>query len=1248
MAEKAMKLGTRVEVIGKDVVGVVAYVGSTMFSSGKWIGVALDVRKGKNNGVVQGKKYFTCPENHGIFVRQSQLNVLNGSEAPSPAASEGDLSKSLESSQELKPKSAAATPDRPSKIPSKGSSPSPKDVKPSREAKSLTSSVVEMDTDAAISNLQGSTAVIADQLSVLQHQQEIENLTSEIKDLNEKMETLKIKRTEDKNKLKEFEKVKIQMQQLVEYKTKMQEAHAELNRQLQNAKKEAKDAVEARDRHADEMADGAEALELAALDKEMAEEKSEQLQAEVDQLKEKLEEVTLDYEIMKQEISDQGKDSVATSYQVTQMGQQMERLKEALVKMRDFSQQEKVEHQRALKETEKMKHTLTALTKDKEKLTGELAEAESQLGELKEQVDAALGAEEMVETLAEKNLALEEKLQEMEETVADLEALHEMNEEMQENSRDTELEMREQLDLSRQKIREADKMVEASQETMVDYEQTIQKFRRLVEELQERNRDLIDQQQSSESKASAQTAPAEKFDFKMHIEEVKAHSKAIDMELRKLEVRQANEHIQMLCSFMPDTFMARGGDHDAMLVLLLVPRICHKAGLLAEQVSNKFELTEKITKELVIKSQKAEQASYARGVVHCLISLQTVLHRIESSLALCPVDLFLRVGSLYSDFILHEKTVDFFIQLLKKDQLDENISLEPLEKACAFFNHVYSTYLSENGENCTQYLGNHVKMFNAACDWVSLDIGRLQLIMLPGQETSEISILLKDIATYNDDIKMFLKKIKRRMPQDEAQHPLVFSKDVQSVVTSCAADLNNVAHTVSELASGAMQQLAVLPDVDGLPAKKLDELAFLASDKVYGADDGGPFDSLRQSMQTCMASMNKVTAAMQEGEYDYDGTPKSKPTAPIFLRAATMKSQVSDIENLKFKVDAKEEDIKELKKALKIRAEEVSELNVRIGLAEKKLENASKDGDERAAKVQRKLDEAVTALKKKEKEYEQTMDVLQGDIDALEHEKSDLKEKLKSLAKKAMVEGLAKSPALSAIMGVGASSSPAFIPSAPAEVKDSPLLLSHITALKEALHTTREESWRLKCDKMKRQMECLSPLIVPRKAIGTAAHVTQVSASMPAAEGGSTIEALRKRTTTLFTELNKLSSCPKVVDITRCKPGAEPVTGLTNPSRQLTESAARVLQLQNEALDLQVSVTNLLASYHTGGQVRTDFSAFPTPGFAKALQEKHGDVKQFGRVSFPRPDGTRDGTPTRVPIVIAPNKFKAIHEHFLK
>ena len=45
-----LQVGQRVEVLGKGVQGVVAYVGTTLFAYGKWVGVILDEPKGKNNG----------------------------------------------------------------------------------------------------------------------------------------------------------------------------------------------------------------------------------------------------------------------------------------------------------------------------------------------------------------------------------------------------------------------------------------------------------------------------------------------------------------------------------------------------------------------------------------------------------------------------------------------------------------------------------------------------------------------------------------------------------------------------------------------------------------------------------------------------------------------------------------------------------------------------------------------------------------------------------------------------------------------------------------------------------------------------------------------------------------------------------------------------------------------------------------------------------------------------------------------
>lgn len=126
----------------------------------------------------------------------------------------------------------------------------------------------------------------------------------------------------------------------------------------------------------EEMSDTADAIEMATLDKEMAEERAESLQVEVDTLKEKVEELSMDLEILRHEISEKGlflnklplqcifihypssspsfffslfifslividliifahvgSDGAASSYHVKQLEEQNSRLKEALVRL---------------------------------------------------------------------------------------------------------------------------------------------------------------------------------------------------------------------------------------------------------------------------------------------------------------------------------------------------------------------------------------------------------------------------------------------------------------------------------------------------------------------------------------------------------------------------------------------------------------------------------------------------------------------------------------------------------------------------------------------------------------------------------------------------------------------------------------------------------------------------------------------------------------------------------------------------
>ncbi|XP_078668127.1 dynactin subunit 1-like isoform X2 [Branchiostoma floridae x Branchiostoma belcheri] len=1383
MADRPMKVGMRVEVAGKGLVGTVAYVGTTMFASGKWIGVVLDEKKGKNNGTVQGKKYFNCDDGFGIFVRQSQLNVLedqsggSASTPSTPSQEEKSVAKRTPGSRAPRPRSTAfetprasrgsrenlerqpfrfksipqrKTPSSSSKTPARSASSSelktsktansdqPKKSKKSPTSSNLEETIKEMKSptqpskDSAKSKESTPLSTPAStpvgptgptQAEMDEKDREIGELKAKNKDLEEKLDTIKVKRLEDKGKLKEFEKSKIEIQKLQEFKSKMQEAKNDLEKQLKEAKKEAKEALDAKEQFEEEMKDVTETIEIATLDKEMAEEKCEAQQMEIDQLKEKLDEAQTDLELLKNEIATSGTEGAATSFQVKQMEEQNNRLRDALVKMRDLSQSEKQENQKLQKEIDKSNSQLKTLSQQKEKLSKAVEEAEATVDELKEQVDAALGAEEMVEHLTERNLQQEERIQELEEQVGDLEAMHEMDEEMQESARDNEIEMREEIDMANSKVREFQRKLEASQEMIADLQQTINKYRDLTTQLREKNEDLAEQ--TAEMGKQEPTTPVETFDFKTKFAEVKAHAKQIDMELRKLEVQQANQHVNLLCAFMPDNFHRRGGDHDCIQVLLLIPRMVCKAQLLADQVRDKhidsieeqlygpeggdddddegdsqFEIPQGgLDRAQVVRSHVGEQLGFANHLIYSLAIFQSILHKYDKALNSCSVELYMKVGTLYPEMALHERALDHLIDLLKKDQLDETVSMEALNKAIAFYQaardylesqkrpkHLYSVHLMNEVVDCTTLLGDHLRITSAAQDSVQTDLNRLKVLLHPGQETSDFAILLKDLETSNGDCRQFAKKIKRHMPGEESSRTLSFGQEVhvQDSLADCAKHLDRLVRCLQDITAGAMSQAALLGDNEGIQAKKLEELAFKVSDQVYGKDDTGPFEAMRMSFSLLIIAMNKLSTAMMEGEYDFQGPPEPKdtrpyavhflrpsatgpkPQPPVAIRATKVKGEILDSEGMGLKLEDRETVIRELKKSLKIKSEELSETNVRIGLLEKKLDNANKESDSKTEYLKVQLEETNEALRKKEEEFERTMDALQADIDSLEAEKAELKLRMNQMSKRSLLEGLTRHQAapsgIAAVVagaasgsdvvpgdvswgeGMGSPTSPV-VPMTTGQtlVRDSPLLLQQIDALKVALHHVKQENFRLQAQKMNAQLASLPPLKVPKKPTGLISRTGLVQVEGgggDAAPSRNKLSELTRKTDKLLTDLFHMSACPKVVDISQRKPGTVPVLEKATPAHQLAQSTARIQAMQKAADQLHNEVQALVAAQHKGGQVKGDFAAFSSPELAKALEEKENSIC-VGKISLP---SSEKGL---FSVHLQPKHLREIHSKFI-
>ncbi|XP_014615435.1 PREDICTED: dynactin subunit 1 isoform X2 [Polistes canadensis] len=1307
------KVGQRVEIPGKDCQGIIAYIGYPTFATGKWIGVILDEPKGKNNGTVKGQQYFKCPDNHGMFVRQTQIILLDESgnrtdlASPSSAGSSattpdegsavrarsrlnsmsmrrrneptavrrktspaqinrqqsdrlsgsrlslvgsktqfntsctenvpGSLHERKDGGETLIP--APTTTKRASFIESPSTS-SPSGKKPKAQDDHNNTGFVEtlkpqfvpgqvMAGSAAASNL------VEEKLTHLQLMQENENLKAQVRDLNEKVETLRVKRIQDKERMKDFEKTKLQFEQLLEFKVKVMESQASLQRDLQRAKQEAREAQAAREQYQDEMADLAETVEMATLDKEMAEEKAETLQIELEQLKEKLEEQTLDLEILRNEMSERasgggggggGSTTNVSSYEVKQLEQQNSRLRETLVRMRDLSAHEKHEFQKLQKDLDQKKSEILELGRTKEKLSSRVEEMEHQIADLQEQVDAALGAEEMVEVLGEKKMALEQKVTELEEAVADLEALQDMSDQLAESSKELELELREELDLALGSARDAHRHRDAALETLADRELTITKFRELTHQLQEQCLQLQERVQTTESTKSitrgAEQQLAEILDFQKTFAESRAQTKAVDLEIRRLDAEEAESHVHYLLSFMSPAFLARGGDHDAILTLLLIPRMIRKTEILISQVRNKYNSTDKIDRVSVIKGHSVEQYAFRSRLCACMYALQTTLGCFESALNVCSPEALLKVGAAFPEMVVQEKSVDSLIALAKRDQLDENLSVDAVEKCCEYFSTMFSILFGGSVSiNQARLVVNGTRSLGSACDAIATDAAAIK-VLIQG-DTGDIGLLCQYAETTCEVIQQHLKSARRRVPRDHTgsliSANLGLDEDYSNQLFICYQASVKIMKTLQILLKSALQAIVTNGDLDtGLAADKLKDIAAMASEKVYDTEDMGPVATIKSSLTIMQQFAANLAQRMTECENDLAMTGSishqqeaNETVAPIFLMAQIARKEAEETKILSRKLEARDSDIREARIALREKQEELSEMTLRKELAEKKLTTQQHEHELNVEKLTRKLEEAQNQLKRKEKEFEETMDHLQTDIDSLETERGQLKEKLKSFGKKTMIS------TSGADISVGSSS---FI-AAGIQTANDKLLMQEVTLLKEALNNEHLQKRKLLSDALRVKLESLKPLISTKNPETTDANINE----------------LERKTNSLLKDIHNIITFPTVPDLTRNKISSvkTPVLEKSKPIYQLLQRQLLIKQYKEKADRLAGEIREEAVKRNVGGRAEAQFAVFPNREMTTAMQENQILAAQIS-IPYSGPEKTHT-------IVVGKNELRQVH-----
>jgi len=484
-----------------------------------------------------------------------------------------------------------------------------------------------------------------------------------IKQLETKIRALQKQRQEDQSQLENIQDLQNQTTRYEGIIQTLQKKLKTNQQEITELKAKYEDAEDRASKLAEPSAEHESELELATLDKEMAEERAIMFETELDALKSKHEELELEADILREE--NRELTSVMTPEERAgsgwlQMERETERLRQALVMLRDMSHQNENDLKSEIKELQETLDDLEQVASKYEDTATKLGHAEETNAHLREQLDALEANDEILEVMGAERDQNRNAIENLKRQIQDLEEHIQVTDELEAFHVEEEKRLHYQLDESEALLNERIRRTAEQDKTIEDLEYTLNKFRDVVQGLQSDIDELRRSREISELEAhemSSKSRAMMDLNLKLQNSAAKTQLKAIDLELGKMRAEQASLHLEIVQLFIPDAFEM---DKQPIVALLCFKRIRAKAllskNILGERIRERPEL---VQDGLSAVFAAMEQMNY----------IANVCDRFVQHMSSCSSENFMKFGGAPFELEPVEQAMTSWVEALRRDEL---------------------------------------------------------------------------------------------------------------------------------------------------------------------------------------------------------------------------------------------------------------------------------------------------------------------------------------------------------------------------------------------------------------------------------------------------------------------------------------------------------------------------------------------------------------------------------------------------
>ncbi|GAA5970337.1 hypothetical protein JCM11641_001670 [Rhodosporidiobolus odoratus] len=975
-------------------------------------------------------------------------------------------------------------------------------------------------------------------------------------ELHSKLSILERRRAEDREKLRDLERVKEEQEEWNRVKEKTKLRVAELAGEVKELKRENKDLSINLDSTQSKFEDLQEQVEHSLLDKEIAESELEEAQAKVKELEETLAELEVEVEVVKEENArlegmgdaeiarsagaegDEAEGGVSTSgpssLAFRQMEKQNARLKDALIRMRDLTAETESESKRKIEALEKELDLSADLQGDLHNMAVELDEAEAKIEDLKAQLDVAAEAQDMLEELTDRNMKLQDDNELLKADIEELEALKELADELEESHIETEKQLQEELDLKDLTLQDLRRRGDSLEDSCADYENTIGQFRELVLSLQGDLEQLREHQATQASESQSLTSQSQamlNLNMKLQSSVLKSQVKAIDLELRKLEAQQAAEHLWIVKPYLLPAFF--DSDADAVDALLFFERIAYKVDLVSMFIEQNHPVSEAL--DGVVPENLVGICETRAKLSH----FSSLNKRFAAHLKRCPPDVFLKFGRVFREVAPVEKKVDAFIEALRREELKEVDAAKEVEGFIAQAEHLAETHLQ--GLEPTLDLAERevafVTVLDLDFDTIAAASGFAKQLIAAISRDPDVEVELSDaniddtlfkplqnLVNHARNAKVLTKKLLRRF-DDLTSNSSALSLEHAEGLETLAYNSSAIAGAVVKLASDMSHYCAEVRS-----SKQPLQLATLLTiaKEIAAVELGKQSPRPLEEINALLVQLSQNVGTTLTSAMDAERVVKLSFKAPWLQRVADLQSNAAINVDAERKVVKLNEEIRDLMRDMRTKEQTYQESAVKIELMEKRMEGVKKQADALA-----QLESELAKSRKQERTYEEANEVLQRDLDKLEQELGKLKQSTAAVEKH----------------GSATTSAPTTDPVAYEGNMETAYLIEQITSLRSALRFLRSENSFLKSQDLLSTLDSLptyslppTPPLTPEPPgdQGEEADQPRPSFSDPIQPGPLPVQSFATQSRLLLREARLLSATPRLVNVSQIKPiGAE-------------------------------------------------------------------------------------------------------------